>query len=152
MPGKHQTIDEGMIAYKGRLSYMQYMPAKPVKCGIKVWLRCDAESAYMHQFDIYLGRRANSPNGLGYDVVMKLCEQINGKYHHVYFDNLFTSVPLLLDLLQQKTYACGTVQMNKQKLPSTVKWPGKMVRGTHKTFQFGNTNLVAIVWQDNKQV
>ena len=76
----------------------------------------------------------------------------NGKYHHVYFDNLFTSVPLLLDLLQQKTYACGTVRMNKRKLPITVKQPGKMVHGTHKTLQFGNTNLVATVWQDNKQV
>ena len=152
MPGKHQTIDEGMIAYKGRLSYMQYMPAKPIKRGIKVWLRCDTESAYMHQFDIYLGRRTNSPNGLGYDVVMKLCEQLRGKYHHVYFDNLFTSVPLLLDLLQQKTYACGTIQMNKRKLPIAVKHPEKMAHGAHKTFQFGNTNLVSTVWQDNKQV
>ena len=38
MPGKNQTINEGMIAFKGQLSYMQYMPAKPIKCGIKVWL------------------------------------------------------------------------------------------------------------------
>ena len=40
MPGKEQTNDEGMIAYKGRLSFMQYMPAKPIKCGIKVWMGC----------------------------------------------------------------------------------------------------------------
>ena len=50
MPGKEQTIDEGMIAYKGRLSFMQYMPAKPIKCGIKVWIRCDSKSAYLQQF------------------------------------------------------------------------------------------------------
>ena len=54
-PSKNQTIDEGMVAFKGRLSYMQYMPAKPIKRGIKIWMRCDAESAYLHQFDIYLG-------------------------------------------------------------------------------------------------
>ena len=31
-PGKEQTIDEGMITYKGRLSFMKYMPARPIKC------------------------------------------------------------------------------------------------------------------------
>ena len=30
-PSKNQTIDEGMVAFKGQLSYMQYMPAKPIK-------------------------------------------------------------------------------------------------------------------------
>ena len=38
MPGQNQTIDEGMVAFKGRFSYMQYMLAKPIKRGIKVWL------------------------------------------------------------------------------------------------------------------
>ena len=152
LPGQNQTIDEAMVAFKGRLSYMQYMPAKPIKCGIKVWLRCDADTAYMHQFSIYLGCGQNSPEGLGYDVVMQLCEQIRGKNHHVYFDNLFTSVPLLNDLLEHKIYACGTVRKNKKKLPLSVKNPGKMQRGAHKTFQLGNTNLVATVWKDNREV
>ena len=55
-PGKNQTVDEAMIAYKGRLSYIQYLPAKPIKCGIKVWMRCDSESAYLHEYDVYLGK------------------------------------------------------------------------------------------------
>ena len=152
MPGKSQTISEGMIAFKSHLSYMQNMPAKPIKCGIKVWLQCDVETAYLHQFSVYLGHEAYSPMGLGYDFVMKLCEQITGKNHHLYFDNLFTSVPLLKDLLNHKTYACGTVHMNKQNLPDAVKHSGRMVSGAHKAFQFGNTNLGATVWQDNKVV
>ena len=125
-PGKNQSIDEGMIAYKGRLNYVQYLPSKPIKRGIKVWMRCDADRAYLHKFDIYLGRRQNSEYGLGYDVVMKLCQEITGKYHHVYFDNLFTSVPLMKDLLALNTYACGTVLKNKRGVPDAVKQPGKM--------------------------
>jgi hypothetical protein len=35
-PNKEQSIDEGMIAFKGRLSFKQYLPAKPTKFGIKV--------------------------------------------------------------------------------------------------------------------
>ena len=95
-----QTIDEGMIALKARLSYVQYLPAKPVKRAIMVWMCCDADTAYLHQFQVYLGQQQNSEFGLGYDVVMKPCKDISGKNHHVYCDNLFTSVQLLKDLLQ----------------------------------------------------
>ena len=106
----------------------------------------------MHQFNIYLGRGNNSPNDLGYDVVMKLCQDLVAKKHHVYFDNLFTSIPLMNDLLQLGIYACGTVCKDKRGLPGVVKVPGKMVCGAHKSYQHGETNLVATVWQDNKQV
>ena len=70
----------------------------------------------------------------------------------MYFDNLFTSVPLLNELLQHKIYACRTVQMNKRYIPDSVKKPGKMVRGEHKMFQYGSTNLVATVWHDKNPV
>ena len=43
-PGKNQTIDEGMIVFKDRLGYVQYVPTKPIKRGIKVWMHCDAVS------------------------------------------------------------------------------------------------------------
>ena len=76
-------------------------------------MRCDLKSAYLHQFNIYLGHGQNSEEGLGYDAVTQLCEQLHGKKHHVYFDNLFTSVPLLNELLQHKIYSCGTVQQSK---------------------------------------
>ena len=50
-PGQNQTIDEGMIGNKGRLSYVQNVPAKPIKTGIKVWMCCHADTAYLHQFE-----------------------------------------------------------------------------------------------------
>jgi hypothetical protein len=45
-PPKEQTIDEGMIAFKGRLSFKQYLPAKPTKFGIKVWERASPYNGY----------------------------------------------------------------------------------------------------------
>ena len=36
-PHHNVSIDEAMIAFKGRISIRQYMPIKPVKYGIKVW-------------------------------------------------------------------------------------------------------------------
>ena len=139
-----------MIAFKGWLSYIQYLPAKPIKCGIKLWIRCDTEYAYFHEYEVYLGQQQNSPNGLAYDVVTKLCQSIAGHNHHVYCDNYFTSMPLLNQLLQMKIYASGTVRSNKKCLPAEVKKPPKMVRGEHRSFQEPNSNLVATVWHDNR--
>ena len=35
-PARELSVDEGMIKYKGRVSFLQYMLKKPVKRGIKV--------------------------------------------------------------------------------------------------------------------
>ena len=53
-PGQNQIIDESMIAFKGRLSYVQYLLAKPIRRGIEVWMCCDADTVYLHQFEMYL--------------------------------------------------------------------------------------------------
>ena len=34
---RNQTIDEGMVKFKGRCSFLQYMKAKPTKWGIKTF-------------------------------------------------------------------------------------------------------------------
>ena len=39
---------------------------------------CDADTVYLHQFEVYLLLTENSEFGLGYDVVMKLCKDISG--------------------------------------------------------------------------
>ena len=49
-PGQNQTIDEGMIAFKGRLSYVFYLPPKLIKKGIKLWMCYDYDTVYPHQF------------------------------------------------------------------------------------------------------
>ena len=53
-PGQNHTIHKDKIAFKGRLSYVQYIPAKPIKRGIKVWMHCGADTAYLLQFEVYL--------------------------------------------------------------------------------------------------
>ena len=58
--GQNQTIDEGMDAFKGRLSYVQYLLANPIKRGNKVWMCCDADTAYLHQYEVYLCQQQNS--------------------------------------------------------------------------------------------
>ena len=55
--GKHVTIDESMIAYMGRaITFVQYMPAKPIKHGIKVYALCCAVSAILLAFQVYTAK------------------------------------------------------------------------------------------------
>jgi hypothetical protein len=50
------TVDEIMVAYKGRYcNVQQYMKAKPTKFGIKLWALVSAQSRYIHNAIIYLG-------------------------------------------------------------------------------------------------
>ena len=73
---------------------------KPVKRGIKVWVRADSHNGYFSQFDVYRGKGSNtSPElGLGGSVVKQLMRPLVGKYHYVFMDNFFTS-PALFDVL-----------------------------------------------------
>ena len=46
VPGKDMSVDEGMVKFKGRLFFKQYMPKKPVKYGIKVWMAAHSKTGY----------------------------------------------------------------------------------------------------------
>ena len=52
---KKKISIEGMIAFKGRL-FCQYLPAKPTKNGIKVWMAADASNSYVVNFSVYQGK------------------------------------------------------------------------------------------------
>jgi len=52
------AVDEAMIKFQGRSSLKQYMPLKPTKRGIKVWVLADSHNGYFSHFEVYiLGRR-----------------------------------------------------------------------------------------------
>ena len=125
VPGE-LSIDEAMIAFEGRSFMKQYLPAKPIKWGFKVWTIAEAATGYVCGFQVYVGKRAApSANGLGYDVVMELSEMYQRR--HLYFDNFFSSIKLLRDLEQRQTYACATVRSNRAGLPLVVKQPRRLL-------------------------
>ena len=91
-PSKDVAVDEAMIKFQGRFGLKQYMPMKPIKRGIKVWVLGDSTNGYFSRFQVYTGRQENREVGLGAHVVKTLTKDLKNNYHHVYFDNFFTSV------------------------------------------------------------
>ena len=91
-PAKEISIDESMISYKGRLSFLQYMPKKPVKWGMKAWVLADARNGYTWNRNLYAGKENNaSSDSLATRVVLKLVQGLENMGHHIYFDNFYTS-------------------------------------------------------------
>ncbi len=102
------------------------MPQKPVKRGIKCWVRADAVTGYVSAFEVYTGRKGGTvEKGLGENVVKSLCESIYHTKQHIYFDNFFSSVDLALDLLQNGLYSCGTLRSNRKGFPNKLKKTSK---------------------------
>ena len=56
IPGRELSLDESMIGFKGRLGFVQYMPKKPTKWGLKAFVLADGESGYALNWKLYTGR------------------------------------------------------------------------------------------------
>ncbi|KAK3514124.1 hypothetical protein QTP70_005125 [Hemibagrus guttatus] len=154
LPNRCLTIDECAIATKGRFSPTQYMPSKPLRKGLRVWMLCDSRSGYCHRTRLYVGKPSDDANAstVGHRVVTSLVRGLEGRYHHLFMDSFFTSVPLLQRLLQDSLYACGPTNPNRRGYPDALKPRnvGKLAPGEFYQCQRGN--LVATVTRDAKVV
>ena len=78
-------------------------------------------NGYFSCFDVYTGRKER--------VVKSLTSDLKHKYHHVYFDNYFTSFQLLEDLEKDGgIYGCGTARSNRKEFPVALKTSGLKTR------------------------
>lgn len=115
---ERQSIDEQMIPFKGRTIMKQFVRGKPNPVGLKNFVRCGV-SGLVYDFEIYQGKSTGIGDqhkhlGLGGSVVMRLCENVpQGCGYKAYFDNFFTSLPLIRELLGRKIYAVGTIRANR---------------------------------------
>ena len=147
------SVDESVIGTKCRLSFIQFMKAKPTKWGVKVWICADSRNGYISAFDIYTGKDPSKPlhpKGLGYDVVMHLMENYYGKGYLLFTDNFYTSPILCKDLLEKKIYLTGTVRTNRKQFPEDLTIKSKNAPRDHK-FRH-HEHITAVRWYDNKDV
>lgn len=117
--GPYVTIDEQLIPFRGRCSFRQYMPKKPDKYAMKLFLMCDVATAYTFNGLPYAGREGDQRcTGLAESVVKKLVEPILNSGVNVTTDNWFTSAKLAADLLCKHITLLGTMRKNKPEIPS----------------------------------
>lgn len=110
-------VDEQIIPFKGQINIKQYLPNKPKKWGIKLWILA-GQSGIIYDFIIYQGTNTEIDEryaqfGQGAGTVMQLAERIKEPHHGLYFDNYFSSYHLFQWLNQKSIMAVGTIRVNR---------------------------------------
>jgi hypothetical protein len=149
------TVDECVIPYKGRYCFIrQFMPDKPVRFGIKVWLLASSKSRFVWQMEVYFGEGTGAgPHGLGYHVVERMVRGLENRGHCLVIDNFFASVNLFHELMCKGIWATGTVRRTSKNLPGGIyREPDTTVRGSMVIWNHVHRQMGVVSWQDKKLV
>lgn len=154
---QHLSVDEQIIPFKGKSIMKQHLPNKPYKWGYKMFLICSSASGICHDFVFYTGKGDNPQHGFCTDIVLQLCETVPQMANYkLYFDNYFTTIPLLVELKKVGIFATGTVRSNRLRdvVMKDQKALEKEGRGAvdYRVSQVDGINLCTVRWLDNKVV
>ena len=106
-----------MIPFQGRVSGRQYVKNKPYPVGVKRFLCC-GKSGMAYDFEFYQGKCTGVSQeykslGLGGSIVMCLVENLPvNENFKIFFDNVFTCIPLLLELKAKGMFSIGVLKTN----------------------------------------
>ncbi len=118
IPSQNLTIDEQLMPCRCRCSFIQFMPKKPDKYGIKIFWICDSKTAYPLQGFVYTGKNGDKRTvDLARIVVETLCQSYYQTNRNITTDNYFTSYPLAKSLLSNGLNLIGTLKKNKTCVP-----------------------------------
>ena len=140
---------------QGRLGWIQYIPLKRARFGIKHFLLCESSTGYVWCFVLYVGKGTQfDPEfddlaNISTKIVMSLIKPLLKKGYCLTIDNYYTS-PQLADLLiSNLTDLYGTVRSNRKDLPDGLS-KEKLRKGEVTAFRRGK--LMAMRWKDKKDV
>ena len=158
IPHQHLSIDEGMVPWRGKLSFKVYNPDKPKKYGMKAYMLCDSHNGYVLKFQLYIGKedmtdKAPSQLGKTFDLVRELMAGYRFKGYHVFMDNYYSSPMLYIHLWEEGIGATGTLRVTRKGTPPEM---GKRDRGKkqekHSIEPMHNKNLLVCRYMDKKPV
>jgi hypothetical protein len=162
-----------MILYKGQfISFVQYMMAKPIKHGLKVFAMCCSHSGYLFTFEVYLGKD-NTDDGTPMGIVMRMLRDANmgtrGRGRTLVTDNWYSSGQLMANIYKEFGMSfIGTINLTSKKTRTADSFPyhklsnGALKKAPRGWFRSATQNVIiggkiaytmqATVWKDKKQV
>ncbi|XP_022109380.1 piggyBac transposable element-derived protein 4-like [Acanthaster planci] len=153
--GENVPVDKQLVPFRGRCPFLQYMPSKPAKYGIKFWLCVDVDTHYTLNIFLYLGKqRDQTTDNRGAEVVKKLMEPLYNTGRNVTCDNYFTRSRLAIELLQKGLTLVGTIKPNRWEVPQEI-CPNRVKKRDAKSSVFlfnGDLTLVSYIPKPKRSV
>ncbi|XP_058810354.1 piggyBac transposable element-derived protein 3-like [Phymastichus coffea] len=155
------SVDEMMAKSYARTCLKQFIREKPTRFGLKFWDLC-AANGYLFNIDLYCGKNSVigdklSKCALGSRVVLhllkpffKLTSDAKIPFYHLYFDNYFTNLDLVVHLNRLKLKCTGTVRDNRVPVKNVIH--KKVPRGTYAVKHEKNSGINYITIMDSKPV
>ncbi|XP_030745477.1 uncharacterized protein LOC115874468 [Sitophilus oryzae] len=154
--GEYVTIDEMLVAFRGRCKFRMYLKSKPDKYGLKMQCLVDTKTHYLLNSFIYSGKDTHKTNPRKLDIPtldgLALIPPISGNNRNVTADNWFSSVELIRELRKHNITYVGTLKKNKREVPYEFQ-PHKDRPANSALFGFtGSESLVSFVPKKNRAV
>lgn len=148
-PGKELSLDESMVAWRGRLIFKQYIKNKRHKYGVKLYVLSEP-NGLVQRFAIYSGG-GDITSGPGHTtkIVLHLLEDIFNLGHSIYMDRFYNSYELAVQLLEQGTYCTGTLDNRRKSNPKEITRE-KLKKDENKSLFYNNVHVGK--WKDKREV
>lgn len=144
-----------LVSFRGRCGFIQYMPQKPAKYGLKIYVLCNSRTFYTFNLDIYCGEQKNGPymtSNKPFDICKRMTNPIINSHCNLTTDNYFSSYELAEYLLGPGLTFLGTLKRNKREVPLEFILDKNRMPGTSITgYQYDKT-LVSYVTKKKKVV
>lgn len=158
---EYLCVDEQICSTKARNYLKRYNPKKPHKWGYKIYV-LSGVSGFAYKIEPETGTEnvviPEEPDlGASSNVVVRMARGVpRHQNYQLYFDNYFTSLPLVEYLAKQGILSLGTVRRNRIpncKLP-VEKEVMKKERGFSMEYvaDMDGIDVSNVIWKDNKVV
>lgn len=157
MPSQDITIDESLLKWHGRLSFAQKIATRANKVGVKTYELCESSTGYLWKIFIHVGRGENEQNNQPNDSseasannkpIAKIVYGLVYRGHTLILDHFYNSPLLLRCLKKNKTDCFGTVRLNREFLPDSIK---TLTKTDLRPGEIATTNcndMSVMVWRD----
>ncbi|OTF76387.1 hypothetical protein BLA29_002549 [Euroglyphus maynei] len=159
IPYNSIAVDESVVKFKGRISFITYNPNKPTKWGIRIYALADSRTGYLFSILPYYGSltsdnlsRQDLPvsTRIPIHLFKKLLEKIpDAKGYHMFTDRYYTSILLAQELLKMNCHLTGTIQTNRKGVPIKIKKPSFCRK---KTIAFRKNGITILSWKDKRVI
>jgi hypothetical protein len=140
-----------LIEFHGRVSFLQYIPSKPGKFGLKLYWIAETDTAIPLKCLLNIGKNTISDQlrekhgGHVPALVMDLIQPFLDGGRNLTTDNYFTSVKLAMKLNERRTTLVGTLKRNSTCLPPAAKSTKGRERGDTVHY-YSNVATISSFW------